>query len=340
MRTLALRISSKIFSRGWWAIMVAGPFIALSGPSPATTSGIAVPNLSQAWNKVRTPFSSERRPAKKRVSSVATSGPRIRRHKIRLHHNSFRRKPARDQFLAGEFAGSNVGIHHAPPRSAGSMDREHGSHCRSCGTAATVTTVDQRRKRDASDTLFTYGTISQQSARRTDQTVIVQRLNDGHIRSTGGIVTGWRNQWKGVVEMRHIARLFSQHGTQTAKRPIAPYRASGCGNSRAGDAAIMLLVADYRVTVLLQQSRFIREHAVLTPGLPVEIVDAEDCWQAHVRHISCEECGARGGKGGLFFLGLLSSPRRRLASSGSRHRMDEMWMMTPYRCLSIPGMNA
>src|ERR1700735_403873 len=91
------------------------------------------------------------------------------------------------------------------------MGRQHGGAGRGSHPARAIATVHDAGPRNLfAHTVLTHAPIAEESGRWTEQAEIMQSLHHWNAFLVGGVVSGWRDDRKGVVDV-HDVRLFPLH---------------------------------------------------------------------------------------------------------------------------------
>ena len=118
--------------------------------------------------------------------------------------------------------------------------------------------------------------VAIEGGRRADETLVVNRLHDGHAGGTAGVISRRRNQWKKFGSEQHpVAR--PRGASRACDASAGPDRVGGHRHAvHVGDALIVLDELDDRVPVLAQQLRLEAEDRVFTSSLKIVVVNHQN----------------------------------------------------------------
>src|SRR3954462_10167538 len=106
-----------------------------------------------------------------------------------------------------------------------SMARQHAGDDHAGGSTVPVARMLDGRPRDQPpDTVDAWSPVAEERGARADEAVVVDRLDDRHSLVTGGVVAGWRDQWKRVVEMDYVRAKRPEHLAKVLVGAPAPER--------------------------------------------------------------------------------------------------------------------
>src|SRR5581483_9630221 len=122
------------------------------------------------------------------------------------------RQTALNELLPAKLAERDITIHLLRPGMQEMMDADGGGRDRAGGVAVTVTAVNGAGPNEfAPDARFTDSPFAHQKRAGTQNSVIMKGLHHRDPRPMRGIVGGWGNQQKRVVEMPDFRLGFFQN---------------------------------------------------------------------------------------------------------------------------------
>ena len=139
----------------------------------------------------------------------------IERKKVWLGHNFLRRQSAFHVLVPQEFGRGDIAIDGPAPRSNGAVERDHGRYPGRGRPATAVAAVHHPGQRNrAAEAFFTDFAVAVEGGTRTDESVVVQRLNDRCAFPASGVVRGRGDQREGIVKVHHVWPLGSADALQ------------------------------------------------------------------------------------------------------------------------------
>src|SRR5262249_1099169 len=137
-----------------------------------------------------------------RVAAGAGTDPRIHRTEIRLDRDLVGRQTASDELRPGEIGHRDVGVDTALPGLKPPVRRGHPRYDGGLAARLAITAVaDSREWNGFSEAVLAHAAVSIEGGRRTDQTIVVERLHDRNTGIPARVVGGRRHLKERIVEM-------------------------------------------------------------------------------------------------------------------------------------------
>jgi len=146
------------------------------------------------------------------------------RDEMRFDADPFRWQASPQKLSTDEVGRSDESVYHPLPRLQTPMNRQHQRDGRGGWLGAAVTGGSYATPKAVVNTLFAHPALTKKGPCGTEQPKVVQCLNDRDADLPAGVISGWRDKGKGVVEMCDIGTLLTQDRPQFRDSVTGPNR--------------------------------------------------------------------------------------------------------------------